>query len=93
MNALILLAMIGAGALAAFLFVVGGIWFLLPLFLIGAAIVARALDNASRWRIAAFSVGALVLLGFQLREFAREVVEQQHRAEVRLKQDKDQPKR
>ena len=63
MNFLLLLVFLAAGALIGWLTIIGGIWFLMPIFLICAAIVSIRLENAVRWRIAAFSVGAFVVFG------------------------------
>ncbi len=75
MQFLLLLAFIGAGALIAWLSILGGIWFLMPIFLGCAAVVSYRLDNIVRWRIAAFGVGLLVVFGFQVNQFVQSIDE------------------
>ncbi len=74
---LLLLSLL-AGALLGWLSIVGGIWFLMPVFLICAGIVAIKLDAASRWRIAAFGVGLLVVFALQANQFIQTIT-QTHR--------------
>ena len=75
MRFLFLLVFLAAGALVGWLTIVGGIWFLMPIFLICAAIVSIRLDAIVRWRIAAFSVGVFVVFGLEADQFMRDLNE------------------
>lgn len=77
MQFLFLLASLGAGALIGWLSILAAIWFIMPIVLIGAGLMATSLDNVVRWRVAAFSVGLIVVFGFKATEFVRGVNEQQ----------------
>ena len=88
MRFLFLLASLLAGALIGWLSILAAIWFIMPIVLIGAGLVATSLDKAVRWRIAAFSVGLIVVFVFQATEFVRGVNETQrllknHKVKIR----------
>lgn len=89
MRFLFLLAALLAGAFIGWLSILAGIWFLMPIFLICAGVVATSLDKVMRWRLAAFSIGLFVVFGLQAGEFVRGVNEAQHQLKnhkVKIKQ-------
>lgn len=65
-----------AGALAGWLSILGGIWFVMPIFLICGAILCVALDKVMRWRWLAFSIGMFAMFAVKASEFVTGVNEQ-----------------
>lgn len=76
-----------AGAFMGWMSVLAGIWFTMPIFLICAAIVSISLDSAFRWRLAAFSVGIVVVFSLEVRSFV-EGVETQQKIQKSLEKEK-----
>lgn len=68
--------------------ILAGIWFTMPIFIICAAIVSIALDRAFRWRLAAFSVGLIVVFAFQFNDFVTDVTKRQ-KADEALRLEKE----
>ncbi len=85
MKFLLLLACLVAGVGVAWLTILGGIWYVSPIFLIGAAFVAIALDKATRWRIAAFSLGMIAVYAAETSAFVQDIGEKQARAQQRIR--------
>lgn len=88
MRFFLLLASLLGGILASYLSVIGGIWYVAPVFIIIAIVVAFALDNASRWRIAAFSVGMLAVFAVEVSSLVHDVTVRQARAQQKLAQER-----
>ncbi|BCM93100.1 hypothetical protein IAD21_04988 [Abditibacteriota bacterium] len=82
-----------AGAFIGWLSVLAGIWFTLPIFLICAAIVSTSLGREFRWRLAAFSVGVFVVLGFYVNTFVRDNFEDQQKAQSRMEKERLQKRK
>jgi len=72
-----LLLSLAAGALLGWLSIVAGIWFLMPVFLLGAGIVAIALTPVVRWRIVAFGIGLLAVFAVQSNRWIQTINETQ----------------
>lgn len=84
MKGLFLLASLVAGVSVAWLTIWGGIWYIAPFFLVGAAYVSIALDKATRWRIAAFSLGMIAVYGVETSAFVQDVTAKDARAKQRI---------
>ena len=67
-----------AGAFVGWMSVLAGIWFTMPIFLICAAIVSVSLDSAFRWRLAAFSIGIVVIFSLEAKSFVQGIETQQN---------------
>ena len=80
-----------AGAFVGWMSVLAGIWFTMPIFLICAAIVSKALDSAFRWRLAAFSVGVFVLFFLQAKPLIEDFKTQQKTQKSLEKEKLKQP--
>jgi len=85
MKTLFLFASLLGGALFAWLSVIGGVWFVAPVVLAGAVALCFALDRASRWRIAAFSIGMIAVYALETKSFAQDIEQKQARAIHRIK--------
>jgi hypothetical protein len=85
MKFLLLLASLVGGVFVAWLSILGGIWYVAPFCLIAAGFVAIALDKASRWRIAAFSLGMIAVYALEANSFVRDISEKQARAQQRIR--------
>ena len=89
MKPFLVLVSLLAGAGVAYLSVIAALWYVLPVFLIIAGVVAVALDGASRWRIAAFSVGVFAVFFWEARAFVIQADNGERVVEQRLKQERE----
>jgi len=80
----VLLSLAG-GALFAWLSVIGGVWYVAPVVLVGAIVMCFALDRASRWRLAAFSLGMIAVYALEVQSFAQDISSKQARALERIR--------
>lgn len=73
------------GALFAWLSVIGGVWYVAPVVLGGVIVMCFALDRASRWRLAAFSLGMIAVYALEAQGFAQDISAKQARALERIR--------
>ncbi len=88
MKPLFLLASLIGGVVVAWLSILGGLWYVAPFCLVAAGFVATALDKASRWRIAVFSLGMIAVYAVEARSFVQDVTEKQERSQRRLEEER-----
>jgi len=85
MKILLVFASLLGGALFAWLSVIGGVWYVAPIVLAGAIVMCFALDRASRWRLAAFSLGMIAVYALEAQGFAQDISAKQARALERIR--------